>query len=323
MVTGYVLMVSYLSLGGATPFDATDEDEFSVRTESTIVAQDAAVGNSAGTKGEAKASLLGLLSSQWARRDAVLGTMEYVCILVIVFYLVAYIRGRRRSHQIATRYIRRVHGLFCDRFLEAGPASPTPPADRRKLLTRESPNTFLYYATGNRACDGVLVRISLANRHDIFLLAWSLLSPIKDTMTLEVALDDEDIEPMVFAVTRKRDVKRLLADVPHIQDYACVNRTSLIPPELACLTETTALMEILLPQASATLSAYPDLLELMHFTDQNEVPITGRLETPSRVLRLRFRMDSLEGAEKMVELALTYMEFLHRLVACARYRPCS
>lgn len=319
------------ALGG----DQDEEDEFSPRTDpifSQRADPTAGGANAAGSGGggiggggawgDGKVSLRGLWSFQWTQQDIALGTTEYLCVLIMVVYIGVYIRGRRRNYEIATTFIRGVHGLFCSRFLEAGPASEVPPADRRQLLSRESPSTFLYYATGSRACDGVVVRISLANRHDIFMLAWSLFSPVTDTVTVEVSLDDDDMEPMVFAVTGKRGVKQLLSEVPHIKDYAGVTRAPLLPQQLVCLSETSALMEALLqPPAVKTLTEYPDLLEVMHFTDQNEEAIVGRIETPKKALRLRFqllpvvkaaRVGDLRGAAKMVELALYYIELLHK-----------
>lgn len=309
-----LLLVCSVSVGKAESFEASEEDEFSSLPD-TSLRTEPATGGAPGTWGDEKVSLLGFLSLKWAEQDIELGTTEVFSVIVIVCYLLVYIRGRHRSYEIAESFIRRVHGLFCSRFLEAGPASQIPPSDRRQLLARESPNNFLYYATGHRACDGVLMRISLIPRHDIFMLAWNMFSPVKDTVTIEVALDEGDMEPMVFAITRKRSVKQLLADVPHIQDYAGVVRSPTIPSELACVAESPAHVECLLPTGAATLGEYHDLVDLVHFTDQNVVAISGRTDTPKKVLRFRFRLEGdLRGAEKMVELALTYLEFLHRSV---------
>lgn len=213
-------------------------------------------------------------------------------------------------------------------FREAGPASEIPPADRRQILARDSCSTFLYYATGSRRCSGVLVKIELASRHDLFMLLWNLFSPVADRVTVEVALGDDDIEPMVFAIARKRDVKKLLQDAPHLQDYAGVTRApSLLPLGLVGLSETSALMDLMLqPAAIKTLCDYPGLLELMHVTDQNEEPILGQEETPRKALRIAFRLPagsgdgtakgggggSGEGGTKMIELALYYIELLNK-----------
>lgn len=211
-------------------------------------------------------------------------------------------------------------------FREAGPASEVPPSDRRQLLARDSCSTFLYYATGSRRCSGVLVKIELANRHDLFMLLWSFFSPVTDRVTVEVALAEDDIEPMVFAIARKRDVKKLIQDVPHLQDYAGVTRApSLLPLGLVGLSETSALMDLMLhTSAIKTLYDHPGLLELMHVTDQNDEPILGQEETPRKALRFVFRLPAGsgdgtakgggggEGATKMIELALDYLELLSK-----------
>lgn len=208
---------------------------------------------------------------------------------------------------------------------EAGPASEIPPADRRQLLARESCSSFLYYATGSRNCSSVLVTISLAKRHDLFMLLWSLFSPVADTVTIEVAFAEDDVDPMVFAVTRKRDVKKLVQSVPHLQDYAGVTRASSLPPGLTCLSESAALLDPLLqPSAVKILTEHSDLLELLHVTDQNEQPMLGQMEIPRKALRLKFWLPAgvssegdqdgaaMKGEVKMVELALFYVEFLRK-----------
>lgn len=209
-------------------------------------------------------------------------------------------------------------------FREAGPASEIPPADRRQLLARDSCSTFLYYATGSRRCKGVLVRIELASRHDLFMLLWGLLNPAAvrttDRVTVEVAFGDDDVEPVIFAVAPKRDAKRLLRDVPHLQEYttATTGPASLAPLGLVCLSESSALVDLLLQPAVKALSEHAGLLELLHVTDQNEEPILGQEETPRKALRFAFRLpegDSV-GPAKMMALALDYIDILTRRDVC-------
>lgn len=205
-------------------------------------------------------------------------------------------------------------------FREAGPASEIPPADRRQLLARDSCNTFLYYATGSRRCSGVLVRIELANRHDLFMLLWGLFNPASvrttDRVTVEVTFGEDDIEPVIFAVAPKKGLKKLLRDVPHLQDYTTATATkgpsSLLPPGLVCLSESCALADPLLQPAVKALSEHASLLELLHVTDQNEGPILGQEETPRKVLRFAFRLPEGDkvGPMKMMALALDYIDIL-------------
>lgn len=278
-------------------------------------------GSAGATWADGKTSLRSLWSLHWDKQEVAIGAAEYLAIAIVVLYIAVYIWGRRRNYEIAHTFIRGVDELFRSRFLEAGPATELPSVDRRQLLSRDSPSSFLYYATGSRACEGVLVRIGLANRHDLFMLGWSLLSSVDDTVTIEVSLDDEDVEPMVFAVTPKRRQRQLLQEVPHIADYASVVRAPLLPPGLVCLSETAALMEALIqPPVEKILAEYPDLLDFMYFTDHNEEPILGRKDTPKKALRFRFRLPvlkgnrsgDLRGAAKMMELALYYIEALHK-----------
>lgn len=163
--------------------------------------------------------------------------------------------------------------------------------------------------------------INLAKRHDIFMLLWNLLNPVGDTVTVEVALSEDDLEPIVFAIAQKRDVKNILQEVPHLQDYVGVTRAPSLPAGLACLSESAALVEPMLPTPVInTLTEYHDLLEFMHFTDQNQESILGQAETPRKTLRFRFKLSvvagnfvgHLKGTNKMIELALFYVDLLHK-----------
>lgn len=315
-----LLFLASLAMGKNADF-YPEEDEFSSPAKPDPFPAAAGSG-SGGVWADGKVSLRGLWSLQWAKQELTVGTTEILAIGIIALYIGVYIQGRRHNYKVSTQFIRAVHGLFCSRFLEAGPAEPAS-ADRRQLLSRDSPSNFLYYATGSRACDGVLVSIDLAKRHDLFMLLWSFFSPVHDTVTIEVALDDEDMEPIVFAVTPKRQQRHLLQEVPHLADYASVVRAPLLPAGLVCFSETPALMESLLhPSVEKILreQVNSDLLEFMCFTDQNEQPILGRAATPKKALRFRFRLPAvsgnrtgdLRGAVKMVELALYYIEALHK-----------
>lgn len=167
----------------------------------------------------------------------------------------------------------------------------------------------------------MLVSITLAHRHDLFTLLWNMLIPVTDRVTVEVVLGDDDLDPLVFAVVQKRDVRKLQQSVPHLQEFANPTRAASLPPGLVCLSETLALVDALLPSyAAKIMSEYPNLLELVHFTDQNEQHIAGQAETPKKVLRFTFRLPEvtgnrtgdMRGGAKMIELALFYIELLHK-----------
>eukprot|EP00752_Nemacystus_decipiens_P001964 g1890.t1 len=248
--------------------------------------------------------------------------LEYFGLAMVVGYAVVYIVGRRRNYRIARDFITGVHeGLFYNRFLEAGPASEIPPADRRQLLARDSCNTFLYYATGSRRCSGVLVRIELAARHDLFMLLWGLFSPSSvrttDRVTVEVAFADDDVEPLIFAVAPKKDLKKLLRDVPHLQDYTTATKgpASLLDLGLVCLSESSALADTLLQPAVKVFSEHSSLMELLHVTDQNEEPILGQEETPRKALRFAFRLPEGDrvGPTKMMALVLDFIDTMTNL----------
>lgn len=162
------------------------------------------------------------------------------------------------------------------------------------------------------------MRIELANRHDLFMLLWGLFNPASvrttDRVTVEVAFDDDDIEPLILAVTPKKDLKKLLRDVPHLQDYTTATKgpSSLVPLGLVCLSESSALADPLLQPAVKVLSEHAGLLDLLHVTDQNEEPILGQEQTPRKALRFAFRLPEGDkvGPAKMMALALDFVDIL-------------
>ncbi|CAM9280298.1 unnamed protein product, partial [Choristocarpus tenellus] len=245
---------------------------------------------------------------------------ECFAIALVAICGIVYVKGRRRNYVIAHAFIGSVRELFQSQFLQSGAGMEDPPSDGRQILFRESCSDFLFYATGRKGCDGVLVRIDLIERQDLVMLVWGLLTPAQDTVTLEVALDDGDIEPMVFAVTRKRNVKKVLSEIPHLKDFAGAVEASELPEGLICLSENASLVEPLLPPVVLKTLGRTEgnLLQLMHFTDQNELPVVGQMEKPKKVLRFRFRLpassrpEDMNGVAKIVEMALFYIDFLHR-----------
>lgn len=81
----------------------------------------------------------------------------------------------------------------------ANPATPVPSAGSDPgLYWRNARNSFQFYASGRRHCDGVLTTLDLRSRQD--LLAghlWNLYSPSKDALCIEVFMH-EGIMPQVL-----------------------------------------------------------------------------------------------------------------------------
>jgi len=77
-------------------------------------------------------------------------------------------------------------------------------------LLKDSHSCYKFYASGRRFCSGILCTLELRKRHNLFSLVLALfdLSTVRDTLTIEMPMNDEDMEPFVFAIVRKKEEKK-------------------------------------------------------------------------------------------------------------------
>ena len=62
---------------------------------------------------------------------------------------------------------------------------------------RQSRNSFLFYATGRRFCQGLTAHIELKRRQDLFSMASYRLAPRDDYIDMEIVMNDTCMPPMV------------------------------------------------------------------------------------------------------------------------------
>jgi hypothetical protein len=139
--------------------------------------------------------------------------LEMAGVAFVVVYAVNFFWGKRQNEQLARQWFEEFRDLFAAQFAELGAYETRGGAVDAPAggLLKESHSTFKFYASGRRNCQGVLCTLELRKRHDLFGLALALvdLSTTRDTLTVEVQMNEDTMDPFVFAIVRKKEAARL------------------------------------------------------------------------------------------------------------------
>jgi hypothetical protein len=99
-------------------------------------------------------------------------------------------------------------------------------------------------------------------------LAHFNMSVTHDTMTLEVPLDDDISEPILFAICKKRDERRMRRNNKDVEVLSFTSKSAILPPELVILEDSADLeREILTEQVIQIFRDCADLILYIHITD--------------------------------------------------------
>lgn len=144
----------------------------------------------------------------------------FVAAFLVVFGITYYM-GRKVNENIALSWAAQFAAkdtIFDKNFSLLG----TGDGDDAALLLKEGQNIFKFYASGRRYCLSLLATLDLQSRHDLLARIWYVLSPRKDELLIEVNMNDENMEPFVFAVTRRKQAKLLHKESKDLQQFATI-----------------------------------------------------------------------------------------------------
>jgi len=174
-------------------------------------------------------------------------------------------------------------------------------------LVKEGQNTFKFYASGRRYCESLLATIVLKNRQDLLSQLLYLVVPAKDEITFRVHMNEDAMEPVVFALAKKKVAKDMQREVKDLQQFAAV----LTPPssrkwvaeELSVISESRELAVDLLPEVfldqvfgEKAFKAFASYFVSLHFSDQ--FPDSNH----KKVLQFTFYIPPLEKLSEMKRL---------------------
>ena len=204
--------------------------------------------------------------------------LEVVGVIFFLIYGVVFWFGRKENEKIALAWATEFAGT--DSILEKNFSligfgdEPDAPS-----LVKEGMNNFKFYASGRRYCESLLATLALKNRQDLLSQLLYMVLPGKDEITIQVNMNEDAMEPVVFALTQKKKAKDMQRDLKDLQQFATV----LSPPtsrqwvsdDLSVICESRdvavdLLPEVLLDQvfgdkAFAALAPY---FVSLHFSDQ-------------------------------------------------------
>eukprot|EP00897_Mesotaenium_endlicherianum_P002985 jgi/Mesen1/2714/ME000168S01797 len=247
--------------------------------------------------------------------------LEGAFLVALVIYAINYYFGRRANEKIALSWAGQFvgEGSIIERnFAQIGSSEG---ADE-PLLMKEGQTIMKFYASGRRYCEGLLATLELKYRHDLLSRLWYLVRPTRDMITIDVYMNDEGMDPFVFAVTKRKSAKAFHKEQKDLKDLASILDFSLRrkwnSDELAVIGDNREaandlLSDVVIDQlfAEKVFDKYgASYFHSIHFTDQNE-------GTNRKVLRFKFY---LPAPEKMTELSRLMAIIPYFIDAVGRYK---
>lgn len=191
--------------------------------------------------------------------------------------------------------------------------------DDSPLLLKEGQNVFKFYASGRRCCQGLLATMELKSRHDLISSIFNLVVPSRDEINLEVYMNDDAMDHVVFAVARKKAAKAMQKEVPDLQKFAGI----LSPPtgrkwvaeDLAVISESKEVAGDLITEAvldqvfgEKAFQKFGKGFIYMHFSDQHP-------GTHKKMLLFKFALpdaSNMADMTRLVALVPYYIDLIGR-----------
>lgn len=242
--------------------------------------------------------------------------IEISCILFLIVFAIAYFLGKKENEKIALAWAAQFackDGIFDKNFSLLGTSmEPDSP-----LLIKEGQNIFKFYASGRRFCRGLLATMDLQCRHDLITCMWYFISPRKDEMTIDVFMNDENMEPLTFALVRKKNVKTMLKDCRDLQTYTgAQSQRSGLSEDLAIISEFRDLAydlvtDTVLDQVfgEKAFDKFGKGFVSMHFTDEFSFGMH------KKILQFKFTLPSVNrmgDMSRLIALVPYYIDLLGR-----------
>ncbi|KAI8532082.1 hypothetical protein RHMOL_Rhmol11G0185500 [Rhododendron molle] len=294
-----------------TAFEYWDEDEFEglpvpqPPPETPTITENATAADSGSDREtETKSTYASI-----ARRYAI----EVACGAFLIAFTINYFTGKRENENIALAWVTRFavrDSIFDKNFSLVGVGKD----EDSPLLLKEGQNVFKFYASGRRFCQGLLATLELKSRHDLISRLFDVVVGGKDEIKIEVYMNDDAMDQVVFALARRREAKAMQKEVRDVQRFGSL--VGSMPPgsrkwvaeDLGVISEVKEVAFDLITEAAVeqvfgdkAFEKYGKGFISMHFSDQH-------VGTHKKMLVFKF---SLPDANHMAEMT--------RLVALVPY----
>jgi hypothetical protein len=217
--------------------------------------------------------------------------LEIVYLSFMLLYGINYYIGKASNEKLANAWAVTFQDLFSSNFSMFGDKSEF-------LVTKDSASAFSVACAGRVHCYGAQVTIDLKKRHDLISWVTNLFSPRFDTVTIEVAMEHDVMQPFVFTLLKKREEKQFVKNHQDVAKYA----SPVAAPRLSALYAVYAENDELVPailteEVVKTLNTYEQFVNSMYFSDQSSASRVFK-----KVLRFEYKLPSAQDMAKLSTL---------------------
>ena len=194
-------------------------------------------------------------------------TVEITCVSILIIYAINFFTGKKENETLALAWAAKFatnDSIFEKNFslLGVGEGEDSP------LLLKEGQNVFKFYASGRRFCQGLLATMELKSRHDLIARLYNMIVPCKDEITVEVYMNDDAMDHVVFGLAKKKAAKTMQKEVKDLQRFANLmaapTNRKWVADELAVVTESKEVAGDLITEAVLDQVSDYGLKQLFH-----------------------------------------------------------
>lgn len=179
--------------------------------------------------------------------------VEIVCVSFLIMFVINYFTGKKENENLALSWAAKFatkDSIFEKNFSLLGVGE----GDDSPLLLKEGQNVFKFYASGRRYCQGLLATMELKSRHDLLSRIYNMVIPCKDEISIEVYINDDAMDHVVFALARKKMAKAMQKELRDLQRFAGSvvqppNGRKWVAEELAVVSESKEVAGDLITEA--------------------------------------------------------------------------
>ncbi|GJM88678.1 hypothetical protein PR202_ga04769 [Eleusine coracana subsp. coracana] len=233
-------------------------------------------------------------------------SIEIACVSFLICFVLNYFTGKKQNEAIALAWASKFatrDSIFDKNFslLGTGDGKDTP------LLLKEGQDVFKFYASGRRFCQGMLATMEMRARHDLLSKMVELVFPRKDTITLQVVMNEEAMDHVVLSVARKKAAKTMQKEERDLQKFATVLTSSpagrkWVAEELAVVAESKEVAGDMITEAvldqvlgDKAFEKFGKWFISLHFSDQ----LPGSYK---KVLTFKFVLPDAKNMSEMTRL---------------------